>query len=280
MRAVVSSLPKSGTHFINLVLAGMGMRRVFLPAAPTEEIAEAAIRLQDGEFVLQHLAFSAAAADKLQAAGVATVAVVRDPRDFVVSFAHHAQRMPAASTEAMVRAAADMHDLQQRICTPELNPHGKPVPSILTRYLNVIDGWLKDGRAMTVRFEDMIGPRGGGRISDQLTVGLRLYERLQPPCDLDAVVHAMVRGFNPTIDLFRKGQTEAWRHEMRPELAARIWEEQREIFRRWGYREEGGVAPEARIAHPGLDDINERAFRLIIQDLAAARAVAEAAAEP
>lgn len=280
MRAVVSTLPKSGTHFINLALAGMGMRRVFRPSAPIDEVAEAAVGLADDEFVMHHYPFSATAADRLDAAGVKTIVVVRDPRDFVVSFAHHARRMPSPNTEAMVRASADLNDLQARICAPEPTPKGKMMPSILNRYLNIIDGWITDGRAMTVRFEEMIGPQGGGRMSDQLTTGLRLYDHIQPPCSLDDVVRAMVGSFNPTIDLFRKGQTEAWRREMAPELAARIWDERRDTFQRWGYREEGGVAPHARAVHPGLDELNERAFRVLVQELAHIRALAEAGAEP
>ena len=54
MRAVVSTLPKSGTHFINLSLAGMGMRRVFMPSLPIDEIADVATQLKDDEFLMHH----------------------------------------------------------------------------------------------------------------------------------------------------------------------------------------------------------------------------------
>jgi hypothetical protein len=86
----------------------------------------------------------------------------------------------------------------------------------------------------------------------------------------------MVRSFNPTIDLFRKGQTEAWRGEMRPELAARILSERTEIFERWGYREEGGVTDAARAPHPRLGEISERAFRLLVMEIAHLKAAAQA----
>lgn len=276
MRALVSTLPKSGTHFINLTLAGMGMERVFLPQAPIEEIAEAAVRLEDNQFLLHHYPFTPEAADRLEAAGVRTVVVVRDPRDFVVSFAHHARRYPSAVTQRLIDASSDMYELQDRIASIELTPKGKYVPGILDRYLKLIDGWVKDGRALVVRFEEMIGPQGGGRMSDQLNVGLRLHDHLRPPCGLDEMVKAMVRSFNPTIDLFRKGQTEAWREEMRPELAARILGERREVFQRWGYREEGGVTDAARAPHPGLDDISERAFRVLVMEIAGLKAAAQA----
>lgn len=252
MRALVSTLPKSGTHLINLILWNFGLTRLHRdltqlrlalaergPASIQSAIGklhELAIRSGDDVYLLDHIPYNSALLERMDEDGVQMIALIRDPRDFVVSFSHHAVKHPSAATQAMVDESTSIHHLQHLLCKRRGS-----IPSVLDKYLSLVDGWTQDPRVLTLRFEDIVGPQGGASILDQLATGKRLADFLGLDLSLHAIAEAMNKSFNPTIDLFRRGQVKAWRTELHPAVVDMVWSEEEELIGRWGYGRDGEV---------------------------------------
>jgi hypothetical protein len=244
VRAFVTTLPKSGTHLINLVLAGLGLKRHFLAApdlrtgllsrnhetvsACVQRILDKVDQMPENAFVLDHVPYAPALANALAERDIRMVALLRNPFDVVVSLAHHLQKQPEPDTPRDL----SMHALQHWIC-------GGANPSTAKRNFALMHGWVGDERTLVLRFEEIVGPRGGGLFSDQLAAGLKLCDFLGVDMKAADMTAMLVRSFRPDIALFRRGQIGSWKEEMSPSTAEQVRLLYGGIFESWGYTPEG-----------------------------------------
>jgi hypothetical protein len=103
-----------------------------------------------------------------------------------------------------------------------------------------LHGWQTDPRVLIVRFEELVGARGGGSQESQLAAGHRIADHLGLDLSDDQIVVAMDAAYRPDGGQFRRGQVGAWRDEMPPEIADFINNQRADTLRAWGY---GGSAP-------------------------------------
>lgn len=286
LRALVTTLPKAGTHFINILLQHIGMEREFQETGPQRallgkpdadeenaqgaaELVDIAKQMKDGQYLLYHVPYHPALSQGLVAEEIVPVVLIRDPRDFVVSFAHHIQAHPTDNTRPLVEAARDLHDLQRLICEPRSSASGGTTPSVLDNYLAMFDGWVADEHTLVVHFEDLVGPRGGETIRDQLACGVELIERLGLERDMARLSVAFARSYDPQVPMFRQGRARSWLGELNAATAAAIWRDHGELMGRWGYAEGGGLARPAREGADGAEALIEQAFAAMAGEILA-----------
>ncbi len=276
-KALITTLPKSGTHLINIVMQGLGFERHvceldevyagLLDPSPevslghVESLVAVLDAMPDRHFVLHHVPYHSALSHKLAKRNIRAITLIRNPLDFVVSFAHHLRAYPEADTVH----DTSMHELQHWICSGERDAFGIPKPAIAKRYFRMMTRWVSDKRALTLRFEDLVGPRGGGLFSDQLAIGLQLSAFLDLEIDTANLTRVFADSFRPGIALFRKGQIGSWQEEMAPNTAEQIRLLYPWAFQGWGYEFDGSLTHHA----------NERADILSELDAAAATLVGE-----
>ncbi len=96
-----------------------------------------------------------------------TVCILRDPRDVAVSQLHYIKRLKKHPIhEAFMGLPSDSERLMLCIRGGELGE--RRMLSLDERYRR-FSGWAEDGGSVVVRFEDLVGPRGGG--SEEAQVG-------------------------------------------------------------------------------------------------------------
>jgi hypothetical protein len=171
-------------------------------------------RVPNGCFVNAHCIYTPELAELFRGEGFKTVCLLRDPRDVAVSQMHYLKRQRKHfAHEAFMALSSDHERLLVCIRGGELG--GRKLQSLDQRYRQFL-GWEQDEGAVVVKFEDLVGPRGGGSAEVQRRavervathVGILLNERKM------RLVEENLFGVGRT---FRKGQIGGWREEFSPE---------------------------------------------------------------
>ena len=163
-------------------------------------------RVADGCFVTAHCVYTPELADLFRQQGMRTVCILRDPRDVAVSQMHHIkQRKQHFAHEAFLKLPSDHERLLHSIRGGELG--GRRLQSLDERYRQFL-GWQDDDNAMVVKFENLVGPRGGGSAEAQQLAVAGVASHLGVEEATMGVVEENLFGVGRT---FRKGQIGGWR---------------------------------------------------------------------
>lgn len=249
MRIVANSVPKSGTHLLSrlLLLLGfeqrpLGIRprlvagpfspiRRFIRAREPEKVSVGVVspqqvghhwlqrrlaRVPDGCFVTAHCLYTPELAELLREEEMRVVCILRDPRDVAVSQMHYIkQQRRHFAHKAFVALPSDHERLLVSIRGGKLD--GRTLQSLGERYRQFL-GWERDEGAIVVKFEDLVGPRGGGSAETQR----RAVERVLAHLDLSADEPTLRRMEEEMFGIgktFRRGQIGGWRKEFSEEHA-------------------------------------------------------------
>lgn len=292
VKALVTTLPKSGTHLLVELLHELGLKRHYFTnpdalgagllnrdrkvvTASAEEILNTIEQMPDNSFVCQHLPHATLLMHALAERDVRVVALVRCPYDVIVSHAHHLLQRPQPETPT----GLSLHAMQHWICSG--GNEGAATATLAKRSFGIMHGWVDDPRVLTLHFEDIVGPRGSGRFSSQLAAGLKLREHLGLDTDAAALGRALVNSYKPEIALFRRGQIGSWKDEMAPNTAEQVRLSYGKVLAKWGYSLDGELMRSAEAPATLVEDM-DRVFAAMIAENVHLRAklcrMAEAAA--
>jgi hypothetical protein len=224
-RVLAISVPKAGTHLLASCLEAFPELRCyhrgvrFLPVArygPGQAAERALGSMRGGMFASTHVGWSSELEDALEEMRLRTLLLIRDPRDVVVSFAMFAltrRRHPQH------RLFASLPDDDARIRTaiagcPEL---GEP-PRVLERFARMRP-WVEHG-ARLVRFENLVGAKGGGSEAAQLAEIGGIAAHLGIDLTPETARAVARKTFDPAAPTFRRGVVGDWRHHFTAEHEA------------------------------------------------------------
>ncbi len=247
MRIVANSIPKSGTHLLdrllmllgfkmvkggirpNLVsgplspvrrfLRGRGPEKVVIGVVSPQQIsrrwlARRLSQVSDGCFLNAHCVYTPELAELFREEGMRTVCILRDPRDVAVSQMHYLkQRRQHFAHDAFEALPSDRERLLVSIRGGELG--GRKLQSLNQRYRQFL-GWEREGGSVMVKFEDLVGPGGGGSAEAQRLAVSRVAAHLGVPAD-ERTMHLVEEDLFGVGRTFRKGQIGSWREEFSPE---------------------------------------------------------------
>jgi hypothetical protein len=259
--AVLISPPKAGTHLLLKALALLpGLRPAAVPGplrdlAAAEAVAEAPLcvgvdwpvplalatlrrwlaAFGRGRYADAHLPYSPAAADELDRRGLRVILILRDPRDVAVSHAEHIASHP----EHFLHQAYQPLLPAQRLMTsivglPRERAGGPGLLDIGARFRAVM-AWTARPSTLEVRFEDLVGPEGGGSRDAQLGALDAIARHLDARSTASERTRAAQRLFGGTAT-FRRGRIGSWREAFSPEHRRAFEERAGELLAVLGYR--------------------------------------------
>lgn len=216
---LANSIPKSGTNLLVRVLYLMKpLRRKLmrtLTDRPGVDVLQSLTHIRPGQIAAAHLYFSEELAERIDALGLKHLLMVRDPRDIAVSNAFYLARkdsrhrlypyfssLPSDSerlTAAIQGVAADK--------TPD-GMEGFDLGRHLKNYLK----WSTSPDCLIVRFEDLVGPEGGGARSRQLAALARIRDHLGLAFSDEELESIAQQVFDTRSRTFFKGQIGNWRN--------------------------------------------------------------------
>jgi hypothetical protein len=216
------SMPKSGTHLLERALClHPALYRKVLPTVSDENIDRwhgldgLLGRLRPGQVVMSHLRFRPGYEDVLVRHQTRSILMIRDPRDVVVSQVHYVSKR---TDHGLHTRFAQERSVRDKLRLAILGDPAHGVPSIGDR-LGYFAGWLDSG-SLVVRFEDLVGPQGGGERARQRAcvtaivthLGLETSERA-----VDSMCEHLFSSDSPT---FRRGRIGQWTEYFDEDLLA------------------------------------------------------------
>jgi sulfotransferase 6B1 len=173
-------------------------------------------KVPDGGFVNAHCIYTPELADLFRQQGMRTVCILRDPRDVAVSQMYYIKQLKNHfAREGYMALPSDRERLLVSIRGGELG--GRRLQSLDERYRQFL-GWEREGGAVLVKFEDLVGTKGGGSAEAQRLAVERVASHLGVEVEQRTmgVVEGELFGMGRT---FRKGQIGGWREEFSEEHA-------------------------------------------------------------
>ncbi len=250
---LIQSVPKCGTHLLFEVAKAMGYG-----PPPSLDLPAFEDELLPGHFYnLQHLRLESLGqpyarvgcfADDFAASPVPFI--YRDPRDVAVSMAHYLVKQKdyhlLSSYMESLRPA-------QRLATVITGDY--PIPVYINRDFS-FRGTIRDlmmayadwvtrpfGNVLPIRFEDIVGPAGGGNEQSQLKTLWRLQLALHVPGRPGDFVRGI---FNTKSLTFRKGRIGSYRDEFGEEHDRLFQSLPQDFMQIYGY--DGSAGPEGQQA--------------------------------
>jgi hypothetical protein len=230
------SLPKSGTHLVERALClhprlYRSLRPTVAPGMRTwDGLDEALRRLRPGALLVAHLPHDASYGRILARRGARAICTIRDPRDVVLSQVHFIMGRRFHPHHARF---AELRTLSQRLELAIRGDEGATIPSIRER-LERYAGWL-DGSSHVVRFEDLVGPKGGGDLDVQRRSVSDLYVYLGIDVSPDHVERVCGNLFSTSSPTFRRGAIGQWRERFPPHIKELFVVEAGPVMDRYGY---------------------------------------------
>jgi hypothetical protein len=162
-------------------------------------------------FLLAHLPYSDTALNIMLNYNAKMILVIRDPRDVVVSFAHFVVK--SENFHPLFDAFRGLTQNQRILAAInggifsgiELRSVADAIGSLLQ--------WQNSMDSILIRFEDLIGPKGGGSVDVQEKQIQRIADFLGFELDSETVKYIASKTFSPLAGTFRKGEIGSWREE-------------------------------------------------------------------
>jgi hypothetical protein len=153
--------------------------------------------------------------------GFVHLLMIRDPRDVVVSRAFYRASNERLDSQSWF-SGLDEHERMMIAITGAEAPDGtSPLPSIAQR-LERYRPWLDDPSVCVVRFEDLVGPRGGGSEQAQHDTIRRVLTLCRRDSSDTTVRRLADRTFGAHSATFRRGMIGDWTNHLTAEHLAAL----------------------------------------------------------
>lgn len=191
----VTTIPRSGTHLLDSVLERLPpfrrlpklgvnakLRHHPLNRLPGGDRCLAGIgrpyrvrlstvgsrlrRISPGEYGMGQLGYDTRVKDIVDRQGLRVIVGIRDPRDVLVSQYLLARDDRRHAFHDQVRAAPDAKSGMELVLNGFVGRGGRRKAGLAQQF-DLMAGWVDLPEVLTVRFEHLIGPRGGGEAGQQ-----------------------------------------------------------------------------------------------------------------
>jgi hypothetical protein len=234
-RVLANSLPKSGTHLVAALLANFPkmmfsgrhhtLHHFEDPSAPPatmrngrwdvdwDRLNRALGAVNPGQFMTGHFPAVPELCAIIDDLGYRTIVIMRDPRDVAVSEAFYITRLERHFFHD--RFISEFSSMEERImatirglpATPTSRGLGS-IDSRITRYRE----WFDKENVYACRFENLIGPNGGGTEHAQLEEIAAIAAHIDRPMTLQQTAALAKKTWSTDSSTFRKGQIGDWRN--------------------------------------------------------------------
>lgn len=235
-KVLMNSLPKAGTNLLEQALNQYPLlhRSGFRTLRDWEALSDSTVRrlqrLERGGVTLGHLPAHPPLIEALDKYGIKVLFMIRDPRDMLVSYVKYVTSIDV--THPAHRYFLDLPNDHSRLLAVINGVDGivSPISVVLEKF----SGWLDSG-AMVIRFEDIIGPKGGGSKDKQLKVVYDIAEFLGIKIESGDAEKISSAIYSPRSITFRKAKVNSWQGVFEEEHIQALDVETVGLLKKYGY---------------------------------------------
>ncbi|MCC5847513.1 MAG: sulfotransferase domain-containing protein [Verrucomicrobia bacterium] len=220
---LANSVPKSGTHLLeSLLVAHPRLYRKLIPTLHMGNLPgrpgglEGVLgKTSPGVVLVTHLRHQPDWEALVRERNLKHLLMVRDPRDVAISGIHYICKN---KHHHLHRVFSALPDSRSRLVLFIEGSEAQNVPSLSDRFSNYLP-WLNTPCLM-VRFEDLVGPAGGGEPQMQIDTVSAIFRHLGYPLTESEIGQLAASAFSTASPTYRKGKVQQWREHFDDELTA------------------------------------------------------------
>ena len=171
-------------------------------------------KIKNSEFLISHIPYSHQMEMLLNRLEWKNIIIIRDPRDMCASVLHKLsiKKNNPASHYLYEHLNTDTDRIKALIDGYDGLNNKRGMISLESMYKSVID-WKSKSNFIFVKFEDLIGPKGGGSLDKQKTTIINILKHLDyEEYDNDEIIEWVGNHCFGKTNSFWKGQAGNWRH--------------------------------------------------------------------
>lgn len=203
-KVALFTIPKAGTHLLNKAIELITSNKVI----PTPQYSPNRI-FESGNYYVQHITdhFDFLKEDQ----SIRKILLIRDPRDVLISQIFWLQKKgqwlwcTPSDVARYVNHLPTFDDKLRAVIVLEDKFYSIP---FFTKKALV---WMKDPNFLTVRFEELVGPEGGGDRELQVHTIKKIAEFISNPLTDEKAIEIASKLYGNT-STFRKGQKDNWKN--------------------------------------------------------------------
>lgn len=263
--AIINSLPKSGTNLLAKALFLLGYEQKFTLDAslvlrrsirgkvnrlltrsmspgyivgidsPVEIAKNVVDRKLQGiaraEFISAHVGYTSDILNKSLQLGLSPLVVIRDPRSVLASFIPYVLKNTNHQANKFLVSLGD----EDRYLSVLLGYSGNQctIQSLQARCL-ALKLWVEHPETLVIRFEDIIGEKGGGSPDRQREMLLAICNHLQ--ISNENINYVQEHLFGDQGGTFRTGKVDSWKDEIPMSIQEKLSETVGDVLHDWGYQ--------------------------------------------
>jgi len=186
--------------------------------------------MRPGHVLVSHLPYSQDLEALLSEEGIPSLLMIRDPRDIILS---HCKHLVQNEGHRLHERYVSLPDVESRLSLTIRGDSEGEIDPIRLRFEYFL-GWLETD-TLIVRFEDLIGPRGGGTREAQVRALAKVCDHIGIETDDARVRDLASRLFYTASPTFRKGLVGQWKDKMSHSIKELVDEKLGDLIRRYGY---------------------------------------------
>jgi hypothetical protein len=212
------SVPKSGTNLLSRVLALMpGLRHAQVNLQRPKDVNHLRACLERGyrgSFIKGHVHFTEAFAQVVEELDYKRILIVRDPRDVTVSLMYWAtykykEHRLRPYLQSFPSDAARLQAIIEGAPAAVLGDE-RPLQNV-GKFVGIFLPWIEHDTYL-IKFEELVGPQGGGSRESQEAVLLGLSKYLSITLTEEDLQRIITEAFSSRSHTFRKGQIGDWKN--------------------------------------------------------------------
>lgn len=231
-----NSLPKAGTNLLSRALSfvppayRVPVRTLSVPRFSSDRIERIIRGLKRNQIVTAHVGFQESLAVALRESGVRHILIFRDPRDVLVSAAYYIGEMDrdhagySLLSKMTLPERIDFLLARHDIRDPKIDDlsrshsHALNFPDEVSSFVK----WLPCDDVLLVKYENLVGPGGGGKMDLQVEELSRMAAFLAWDVKLERLEAIAARLYYTKAKTFRKGALGAWREVLSVEQVGAV----------------------------------------------------------
>jgi len=236
-RILCLCIPKAGTHLLERALClHPRLYRKVIPTINSRNLEKWGTlekllsRLRPGQIVVSHLWYSEERLQAIRSTGTHAICLIRDPGDIAVSRAFYIAKNRNHEYHRLFAAAGSLQERIKLVLAGDSQCELDSLQGILRRF----SGWLTSD-LLVVRYEDLVGPAGGGSLQAQFQTLSAVYNYIGMRMDRDRLAALQQEVFSADSPTFRAGVIGQWRRHFNAELEALFRDTCEEHLLQYGY---------------------------------------------
>ena len=173
-------------------------------------IAKLFSKVEDNQYVIGHMPYSDDGKKVIQENIAKTITIIRDPRDMAISMINHSRTRPQHHAHKYLFDELKSESERLNAVLSGYDNHLGSLIGINQMYSSMLK-WKEEVENITLKFEDLVGHRGGGSNENQILSIHNLIDYLDLVSEFDnEKVSNIAKNSFGVSGTFRKGKIGAW----------------------------------------------------------------------